>query len=568
MGQRRPGLQRAGFRRVGAPPATSGGTVTSVGSADGSILVTNPTTTPDLSVVKAIILADSVNTTGTALSGIASGKYSVPALAWVVTVGAFFELQQSALSVDNLTVVTASGKAGYQWLRVNLQNRFWTSKNTYFIDGANSTGTASDENLGTTSGAALKTFGELARRLFSPETTLTLTVNVLSDSTDAANFSAIYNMTIVGTPTVIYTGTITSWTAQALGPAADDNQLVDSGIPVSYTASGLLAAGVIFQDAARGAAWWGAKDLGSKTLRSTVPCDSTANTLLTPVAGDTYTASTLPKIGTLGFNGSVSSTSTPRITLRLLNLSASSPPFTILDRCAITFGTLTSASRLYRNCGFFTVQNFMGPLSDAPAVIVYGLMLGPAGNSINSTTVGDIQIGGVTFQSCAWSTGQQANTLQNGRCSFHDTTSRFHLARLYGNVSFILASDASYGCGGKGNTGSIFEMRGPAQFTYDVSQGVPAVAGSTSLANCLKFSNGLMNLPLTALPVRLNSSQQAIAATDESAPAPFLTAAPLANGVVATAFTGLGPAGVSTTIQRWAQIPDGLGGFFTVASFT
>lgn len=41
MGQRRPGLTRAGFRRVGAAPAAGG--VTSVISSDGSIAVTNPT---------------------------------------------------------------------------------------------------------------------------------------------------------------------------------------------------------------------------------------------------------------------------------------------------------------------------------------------------------------------------------------------------------------------------------------------------------------------------------------------------------------------------------------------
>ncbi len=62
-------------RRVSLSLVSSGGgsgTVTSVGSADGSVTVTNPTTTPDLSVAKAPVLSTARNIAGVAFDGSAA----------------------------------------------------------------------------------------------------------------------------------------------------------------------------------------------------------------------------------------------------------------------------------------------------------------------------------------------------------------------------------------------------------------------------------------------------------------------------------------------------------------
>ncbi len=212
------------------------------------------------------IKVDSVNTSGIKLSTLASAAFNEGALAFVSTVGGYFGLKQSALTVDNITVVNATGKAGFQWCRLDMQSRFWLAKTTWFIDPQNVT--ANDENNGQAGGTPLKTFGELARRLYGSDVAITPTVNLLSDcvSTDTnVTFVGNLALTIVGTPTVIYTGTVSGYVAQALNAAADDNQLTDSTIPVSYTASGLLANGILFQDTTRGFWFYGAKDLGAKT---------------------------------------------------------------------------------------------------------------------------------------------------------------------------------------------------------------------------------------------------------------------------------------------------------------
>lgn len=59
------------------------GTVTSVASADGSITVTNPTTTVDLAIVKAPILTTARNINGVSFNG--SANITIPEMVWTAT---------------------------------------------------------------------------------------------------------------------------------------------------------------------------------------------------------------------------------------------------------------------------------------------------------------------------------------------------------------------------------------------------------------------------------------------------------------------------------------------------
>src|SRR5271154_4177598 len=91
--------------------------------------------------------------------------YNDGSLAWVASVGDFFVNKASALPVDNITVVTNAGRAGYQWVRLGITNRNWAAQSTWVIDPQNSTGLASDQNTGIDATHPLLTYSEHARRL-------------------------------------------------------------------------------------------------------------------------------------------------------------------------------------------------------------------------------------------------------------------------------------------------------------------------------------------------------------------------------------------------------------------
>lgn len=94
---------------------TTGGTgVTSLGSADGSIVITNPTTTPDLSENR-FTFANRA-----ALAAFASAPTTVGTIANVLDLGdgqpVYYTLRQDARAADGKLRIAASGKAGFLWV--------------------------------------------------------------------------------------------------------------------------------------------------------------------------------------------------------------------------------------------------------------------------------------------------------------------------------------------------------------------------------------------------------------------------------------------------------------------
>ena len=257
------------------------------------------------------LVIDGIVTGATQLSTLASAGYAESAWAWVVSVGAPFQLKQGALTVDNLTVVTASGKAGFQWVRVDWLNRNWEAQAAWFVDPQNAYGTSSDEANGATAATALRSYRELARRLTHASIVVAVVVTVRSNlaAGDTPSFTCRVgtggSVRFEGVPTLVYTGAVTAFTPHAAGAAADDNQMVDATVPASFTASGMLANGILFQRTNGTALYWYAMaDLGgappAATLRTSDPAEL-GGVQTNPVAGDTYTASSLPTIGNLQF---------------------------------------------------------------------------------------------------------------------------------------------------------------------------------------------------------------------------------------------------------------------------
>ena len=155
----------------------------------------------------ATVRADGVAVGTIQLVSLASAALSDGTLCWVDSVGDYFRLAQGALTTTPLTVVTASGKAGYQWLRLNAPNPAAWSVTTWYVDPSG----GNYENNGTSSITALKTFAEWDRRMVSG-TGVSTTVNLLGDAPDgdAIVVSCDGTVTIQGAQTVVSTQTVTS----------------------------------------------------------------------------------------------------------------------------------------------------------------------------------------------------------------------------------------------------------------------------------------------------------------------------------------------------------------------
>jgi hypothetical protein len=197
-------------------------------SLGGTISITKPTGNTinfEVSDPGATVYADGITQRAIQLASFPSSGLTTGTTAYVNDVDDYFSLQLSSLTADNITVVNASGHAGYQWLRLGVKSLRWFAVTSWFIDPVS----GNDENDGQSSGTALKTAAEFYRRTngtSQQDTNVTL-LNDLAD-TDPINYQASANagfaaLTVTGTPVVAATVTIASVT----GPnyAVNNNQL-------------------------------------------------------------------------------------------------------------------------------------------------------------------------------------------------------------------------------------------------------------------------------------------------------------------------------------------------------
>jgi hypothetical protein len=447
--------------------------------------------------INGVTSADSVNTTGAKLSSVAAANLTSGALAWVGTVGAPFMLRQGALTVDHITVETASGKAGYQWVRVDWFNRNWVAQTTYVVDGQNTTGIASDENTGLSSASPLLTLQEVSRRLAFATIPTGVTVNVTLLSSCLTTDKVLWTwgvqpgaasgtgVIVTGTPTVIYTGSVTGFVQQVQGstPTATDNELTDSAIPSSYTASGLVASGLIYQRTNGTAAWWfPLKDLGSKTLRMSDAVNAGGNTILALAVNDTYTVSTLPKVYDQNF------TTTSRVaysTFVFVDDNSTTPatpqtvskndPNIVVDRS--TFSTTREIGNAHlKNVRFGAAVFFESSAGvvrfDCGAVAGVNAIVGDGctwGNLLNV----HFQGGSLSFNGV----GNSASTI-----SFYDTVSD-GLIIFNGNVSIQVIK-------GLGNAGKLLRASDyAAVIGYQTVVGAPVTPASSSDALPIQAGN-------------------------------------------------------------------------------
>ena len=249
-----------------------------------------------------------------ALSALGPGLSS-GSLCYVASLKSLFMFDStSTLTADSITVVTATG--GGRFVRVSNAHPFWATVATWYINATS----GNDENDGQTSGTALKSWAELARRWGSNQ--LNIPVNVGTKKVCTVNLLTSLPTTdlIVGSPiiptntfleikggvlSVLQTGTFTAITSRTPGTNAP-NQYTDLALPAANTWSSFIAGRVrMTSGTASGAMFYVMKDLGSKQARLSEcvlpgrfdPAQSTGwpnivgmvtSTVKTPTVGDAY----------------------------------------------------------------------------------------------------------------------------------------------------------------------------------------------------------------------------------------------------------------------------------------
>jgi len=183
--------------------------------------------------------------------------------AYVISVGAPWTLTAppSALTTDGITVVNAAAGGGLQWQRgPSAIAPQAVQQTTWFIDDGNVELTSSDENTGLTSGTALRTKAEMARRMGSWTPTLgvygtanlTFTITYLSPDTTNQD-PQLFRPVLVNGATVLHQAALPA--AAFVGTIATITQTTpatNTQLEITVnTTSGALAVGQILVNLTR-----------------------------------------------------------------------------------------------------------------------------------------------------------------------------------------------------------------------------------------------------------------------------------------------------------------------------
>lgn len=235
-----------------------------------------------------------------------TSKVSNYARVYVETVKSYYTLiKSSALVADGISIVTPGSGPG-QWIRDSATDGYWATQSIWYIDSTS----GNDENSGTDSGHAIKTWAELVRRWGTwAELKQLTTVNILNDLLAADPMNCRIRLgtngflLVKGVRTVSASGTLNSRT----------NQNRASQIPGDITdtiqtwASKL---GKLIYIPSTGASAWSLKDLNSGKVRVSqwVVCDeSTIPINIAPTevqlsGSENYQVCTLTKVNIANFD--------------------------------------------------------------------------------------------------------------------------------------------------------------------------------------------------------------------------------------------------------------------------
>ncbi len=371
---------------------------------------------------------------------------------------------------------------------------------TWFVDPVS--GSDASTNNCTTAATACLTLQEIKRRWWGAEITQNTTVTILGNlgSTDVGEWSislapgvTVTFLGSLGSTTgfggrainnTLFSGTVTTFSAASTSPAADDIEMTDSSIPTSFTASGLMASGVIFRRTVTATRhWYALKDIGSKTIRMTSPIGQNGGpgtTFSALTVGDAYSAFQMWTMPPQAFHVNDPN----RIIFDSLyeSTAATFAGTNSVKLARVWLGSaisITAIGFVDINC-MFEGSKSIQPIAGRTINLAGGGFKGNGSDSFSCQAVSLCVVSGAMV-----SQGVQVTTNDGGAWSVesqmavHDTT--IPMLRAYGSGKIYVNAGASTGVSGKGNTSKIVITSINSWFGVSLnSVNPPFVAGSTT----------------------------------------------------------------------------------------
>lgn len=437
------------------------------------------------------------------------------------------------------------------------------SNAAWFIDPVN----GSDTNDGLTAATAIRSLhgtGGLKQRWWQAYIMQNTVVNVLGNIpiSDVGSWSftplagLAPGVTFLGSlgPTTgaggaavdntLYTGTVTAVAVPANAPTADNYQVTDAAIPVSYTASGLMVPGVIFRRTVVATRhWYATVDLGARTIEITNPMLNTGlQSWEVLTVGQAYSAFQMWTIPTQmwGLNAG-------QVLVDSLydigpsgegNLLAGGTP----RRRRVWLGSAVSVRRVMieaTNCMYETVGacQINGICDGVPYPVLNGGGARGPGNGLCTMFAGIVMGGSYVSSGVPFGTNDNSFLSIESQIAIHRCSVPM-LQTSTGTVQWSIAT-AGRGLSGVGNTGKICSVQIGGRLVYTFSGAMPPfIAGVTSDATPIAI--GGTNYTVAQIPTVVDT---VLIGGQVFPNNPTL---PVANGAQVVAIGATGPAAIVT----------------------
>lgn len=230
------------------------------------------------------------------------------AIVWVVSRRRFFQLEKTSAAalVDGEVAVTKSGNG--RWVSLDATTSFtWSQVGTWFVDPANVTNLASDDNDGLSALTPLHTAEELQRRVGKLGRTLNggnpVTVNLMSSTANLSFMGVKGFISVVGTRTQVFAGTLTSFVALNRN-AGTPNLIQAAGLAGTWTALGGVANRIrLTSGATLGTAFIMVDDGGANHQAETTPFVDANGNSFNPAGTENFVVETMSIISSIVTDG-------------------------------------------------------------------------------------------------------------------------------------------------------------------------------------------------------------------------------------------------------------------------
>lgn len=387
---------------------------------------------------------------------------------------------------------------------------------------------AGDDNAtGITAAAALRTLTALRRRWWNADITSDTTVTILGHLPNSdggawrVNILAGAIVTFTGTlgavtgfsgraiDNTLFSGVVTGAVEPTTAPQAADLEFTDSSLPVSFTASGLMAMGVVFRRTTTATRYfYPLKDLGAKTARITsmMSLGGGQAAWLAPTVGDAWQAFQMWTFPYQDFGDAAGSV---RLSLvhekhvtpagaAVVQVMGTTPFQRRQVRVDLSLGGNWRSQSLIGLLELGAVDASVFPASMGTQLLNWqGGAIGTGSNKVTIFGPGGLHTGNFVWQGCTISSNDGAYVTIEQAMAFHDTTAPCLDAVGASRIAIHIPAPVGAGISGVGNTGKLVRLTTGSTLYYGAINAAPPFSAASTT---------------DAAPIRIESTDYAVAA--------------------------------------------------------